>query len=397
MHRALGRVPRWHELRRLAERVGHPGGPLAPRAGALGLLLLLAAPLTAADRFAPIDEAVNAAVARGDCPGAVVLVVHKDEVVFRKAYGHRALQPTKVEMTADTIFDMASLTKPVATATSVFVLVEQGKLKLSEKVATYWPEFAANGKEGVTLEHLMVHTSGLIADNALADYKDGKAEALKRVAGLKLEAEPGTRFKYSDVGFITLGELVERVSGQPVNEFARKHVFDPLGMADTGYLPAAKRHPRTAPTAQRDGKWLIGEVHDPRAAAMDGVAGHAGLFSTADDLAKYARMLLRGGELDGKRILKAETVKEMTTPVKVPTGLRSRGWDVDTSFSAPRGEVFRKDGGFGHTGFTGTSIWIDPGSRTAVIVLTNRVHISEKVQVTKLRREVATIVATAVK
>jgi serine-type D-Ala-D-Ala carboxypeptidase len=363
----------------------------------LCLPLFLAAPLTAADRFAPIDEAVNAAIARGDCPGAVVLVVHKDEVVFRKAYGHRALQPTKVEMTVDAIFDMASLTKPVATATSVFVLVEQGKLKLSEKVATYWPEFAANGKDGVTLEHLMVHTSGLTADNALADYKQGKAEALKRVAGLKLEAESGTRFKYSDVGFITLGELVERVSGQPVNEFARKHVFEPLGMADTGYLPPQKLQARTAPTAQREGKWLVGDVHDPRAAAMGGVAGHAGLFSTADDLAKYARMLLRGGELDGRRVLKAETVKEMTTPVKVPTGLRSRGWDVDTSFSAPRGEVFPKEGGFGHTGYTGTSIWIDPGSRTAVIVLTNRVHISEKVQVTKLRREVATIVATAVK
>jgi CubicO group peptidase (beta-lactamase class C family) len=363
----------------------------------LGLLLFLATPLAAADRFAPIDEAVTAAITRGDCPGAVVLVVHKDAVVFRKAYGHRALQPAKVAMTPDTVFDMASLTKPVATATSVFVLVEQGKLKLSEKVATYWPEFAANGKEGVTLEHLMVHTSGLTADNALADYKDGKAEALKRVAGLKLEAEPGTRFKYSDVGFITLGELVERVSGQPVNEFAKKHVFEPLGMTDTGYLPPAKLHERTAPTGQRAGKWLVGEVHDPRAAAMGGVAGHAGLFSTADDLAKYARMLLRGGERAGKRILKPETVKAMTEPVPVPMGLRSRGWDVDTSFSSPRGDAFPKGEGFGHTGFTGTSIWIDPGSQTAVILLTSRVHISEKVQVTKLRREVATIVAGLVK
>jgi serine-type D-Ala-D-Ala carboxypeptidase len=363
----------------------------------IGLLLLLATPLAAADRFAPVDEAVLAAITRGDCPGAVVLVVHKDGIVHRKAYGHRALQPAKVEMTTDTVFDMASLTKPVATATSVHILIEQGKLKLSERVATYWPEFATNGKAAVTLEHLLVHTSGLTADNALADYKDGKAAALKNVAALKLEAEPGTRFKYSDVGFIVLGEFIERVGGLPVNEFAKKHVFDPLGMTDAGYLPAAKLKERTAPTGQRDKQWLVGEVHDPRAAAMGGVAGHAGLFATADDLARYARALLRGGELDGKRILKTETVLGMTTPVKVPTGFRSRGFDVDTSFSAPRGDVFAKGEGFGHTGYTGTSIWIDPGSQTAVIVLTNRVHISEKVQVTKLRREVANIVAGVVK
>lgn len=359
-------------------------------------LLLLAAPLAAADRFAPIDEAVNAAIARGDCPGAVVLVVHKDEVVFRKAYGHRALQPAKVEMTVDTVFDMASLTKPVATATSVFVLAEQGKLKLSEPVATYWPAFAANQKAAVTLEHLLTHTSGLTADNALADYTDGKAAALKRVAGLKLEADPGARFKYSDVGFIVLGELIDRVGGQPVNEFAHTHIFKPLDLGDTGYLPDVKLRGRTAPTGQRDQKWLVGEVHDSRAAALGGVAGHAGLFSTADDLARFARMLLRGGELDGKRILTAESVKAMTTPVKVPGGLRSRGWDVDTSYSAPRGDRFPKGEGFGHTGFTGTSVWIDPGSRTAVIVLTNRVHISEKVQVARLRREVATAAARGV-
>jgi uncharacterized protein YbbC (DUF1343 family)/CubicO group peptidase (beta-lactamase class C family) len=346
-------------------------------------------------RLDRIDEAVAAAIRRGDCPGAVVLVVHRDEVVFRKAYGNRALQPEKTPMTPDSVFDMASITKPVATATSVFVLIEQGKLRLSEKVATYWPEFAANKKDEVTVEHLLVHTSGLTADNALADYKDGKAEAMKKVATLSLEAEPGTRFRYSDVGFIVLGELVERVSGQPVHEFARKHVFEPLKMSDTGYLPADKLKTRCAPTAQRDGRWLIGEVHDPRAAAMGGVAGHAGLFGTADDLARFARMLLRDGQLDGARVLSPLAVRLLTTPVPVPTGKRSRGWDVDTSFSAPRGELFPRGEGFGHTGFTGTSIWIDPASQTAVIVLTNRVHISERVQVTGLRRDVANIVAGA--
>jgi len=346
-------------------------------------------------RLSRIDDAVQAAIHRGDCPGAVVLVLHGDEVVLRKAYGDRAIQPDEVPMTTDTVFDMASITKPVATATSVFVLVEQGKLRLSEKVSTYWPEFAANKKDTVTIEHLLLHTSGLIADNAIVDYTDGKDAALKKIESLALEAEPGTRFRYSDVGFIVLGALVERVSGKPLDEFARTHVFEPLAMADSGYLPGTKLQKRCAPTAQRDGKWLIGEVHDPRSAAMGGVAGHAGLFSTADDLARYARMLLNGGELDGKRVLSPLSARLMTTPVPVPGGKRSRGWDVDTSYSAPRGELFPRGEGFGHTGFTGTSIWIDPPSRTAVIVLTNRVHISEKVQVTGLRKDVANIVAGA--
>jgi uncharacterized protein YbbC (DUF1343 family)/CubicO group peptidase (beta-lactamase class C family) len=366
------------------------------------ILLFSLVPITAfadsidRERLKQIDLAAEAAIKRGDCPGAVALVLHNDDVVFRKAYSNRSLQPDKMAMTPDTVFDMASLTKPIATATSAFVLIEQGKLLLSEKVATYWPEFAANKKDAVTVEHLLLHTSGLIADNALADYKDGKAEAMKRIAALPLEAEPGTRFRYSDVGFIVLGELVERVSGKSLDEFARTNVFEPLGMRDTGFKPGAKLKERCAPTAKRDDRWLIGEVHDPRSAAMGGVAGHAGLFSTADDLARFARMILNNGELEGKRILSPLGVRLMTTAMPVPGGQRSRGWDVDTSYSAPRGELFPRGDGFGHTGFTGTSIWIDPPSKTAVIVLTNRVHISEKVQVTRLRREVANIVAGAV-
>jgi uncharacterized protein YbbC (DUF1343 family)/CubicO group peptidase (beta-lactamase class C family) len=356
--------------------------------------LLLGAETLNREQLKAIDAVAEAAIQRGDCPGAVVVVVHDDQVLFRKAYGHRAIQPEKTPMTVDTVFDLASLTKPIATATSAFVLIEAGKLKLSEKVATYWPEFAANKKDHVTVEHLLLHTSGLTADNALADYKDGKITAMKKIAELKLEAEPGARFRYSDVGFIVLGELIERLSGKPVDEFARTHVFEPLAMADTGYKPDDKHTLRIAPTGQRDKRWLVGEVHDPRAAAMGNVAGHAGLFSSADDLARYARMLLRNGELDGKRILSSLSVRLMTTNVPVPGGQRSRGWDVDTSFSAPRGEFSRGES-FGHTGFTGTSIWIDPPSKTAVIILTNRVHISEKVQVTALRREVANIVARA--
>ncbi|MBO0700283.1 MAG: DUF1343 domain-containing protein [Zavarzinella sp.] len=347
------------------------------------------------ERLNRIDDAVAAAIKRGDCPGAVVLVLHNDEVVFRKAYGHRALRPEKIPMTPDTVFDMASLTKPVATAASAFVLIEQGNLNLSQKVANYWPEFAANGKAEVTVEHLLLHTSGLIADNPVADFKDGKAEAMKKIAALPLEAEPGTRFRYSDVGFMVLGELVERISHRSLDEFTRTHIFGPLGMADTGFKPEGKVRDRCAPTNDPKSEHGLGIVHDPRSRAMGGIAGHAGLFSTADDLARFARMLLRDGELDRRQIFSPLGVRLMTTPVPVPGGKRSRGWDVDTSYSAPRGDLFPRGEGFGHTGFTGTSIWIDPPSKTAVIVLTNRVHISEKVQVTGLRRDVANIVAGA--
>jgi CubicO group peptidase (beta-lactamase class C family) len=356
------------------------------------------------EQLAKIDGAVEAALKRGDCPGAVVVVVHADEVVFRKAYGSRAVKPDKVPMTVDTVFDLASLTKPVATATSVMVLIEQGKLKPDDLVSKHWPAFAANGKDKVTVEHLLLHTSGLLADNATADYADGRAKALERVAALPLEAPLGTRFRYSDVNFIVLGELVERVGGMPVDQFAKKHVFDPLKMADTGFNPGEALKKRVAPTGLRDGKTILGEVHDPRAFKLGGVAGHAGLFATADDLARYCRMLLRGGELDGTRVLAEKTVKLFTEAHAVPVpakggetkGMRSFGWDVDTSYSAPRGELFAKGEGFGHTGFTGTSVWVDPGTKTAVIVLTNRVHPDDKGNVTQLRREIGTIVAKAV-
>ncbi|MBA4065852.1 MAG: esterase [Isosphaera sp.] len=372
--------------------------------------LLLPSPARAADldaaQLAKIDAAVASAIEKGEVPGAVVVVVHGDAVVFRKAYGHRALKPEKAPMTADAIFDLASLTKPVATATSVMLLIEQGKLNPADPVAKHWPAFAANDKDKVTVEQLLLHTSGLTADNALADYADGRAKALERVAALKLEAPAGTRFRYSDVGFIVLGELVERVGGLPVDAFARKHVFDPLKMAETGFTPADALKQRVAPTGLRDGKVISGEVHDPRAFKMGGVAGHAGLFGTADDLARYARMLLRGGELDGARVLSDKTVKRFTEPHPVPGPpgkdgtapklARSYGWDVDTGYSAPRGDAFTKGTGFGHTGFTGTSLWVDPGSKTAVIVLTNRVHPDDKGNATPLRREVGTIVGRAV-
>ena len=362
----------------------------------LALLLLAPAADPDAPRLARIAPAVEAAIAAKECPGAVVVVVPADRVVYRHAFGQRT---AAVPMTPDTLFDLASLTKPLATAASVMRLVEQGKLRVSDPVAKHWPAFAANGKAGVTIEQCLLHTSGLIADNALADYAGGRDAALAKVAALPLTAPAGTKFTYSDVGFITLGEVVARVSSKPLDQFAHEELFAPLQMTDTGYTPGPDLAKRAAPTEKRDGADMLGSVHDPRAFALGGVAGHAGLFGTADDLARFARMLLRGGELDGVRVLSPLTVKLYTDPRPVPGGanlLRSRGWDVSTGFSAPRGELFPAGDGFGHTGFTGTSIWIDPPSATAVILLTSRLHgRGTTANVSDLRRTLGTIVASA--
>jgi uncharacterized protein YbbC (DUF1343 family)/CubicO group peptidase (beta-lactamase class C family) len=346
-------------------------------------------------RLERIDGVIQQALKRGELPGAVVLVVHKGQLVFRKAYGLRSKQPTETPMTPDSIFDLASLTKPIATATSIMLLVEQGQVRLSDRVAQHLPAFGQNGKDKITVEQLLLHTSGLIADNPVSDYQDGRAKSLERVYQLTPVAEPGVRFIYSDMGYVILGELVERLSGLPLDQFAQQHIFTPLGMVDTGFRPKEKQKARAAPTEYRDGRWLAGEVHDPRADQLGGVAGHAGLFSTADDLAIYAQMILRGGEYNGHRILSPLTVRAMTTPRSVPGGFRAYGWDVQTSYSSNRGELFPSGESFGHTGFTGTSIWIDPGSATAVIFLSNRVHPNGKGNVTRLRGQVATLAAAA--
>jgi CubicO group peptidase (beta-lactamase class C family) len=270
------------------------------------------------------------------------------------------------------------------------LLAERGKLRLTDRVSEHWPEFGRHGKNRITLEQLLLHTSGLIADNPVEDYRDGKAKALERICDLKLVAEPGERFTYSDVGYIVLGELVERISGWSLDEFAAKNIFEPLGMKETPFRPNDPLKRRCAPTEQREGRWMRGEVHDPRAYQLGGVAGHAGLFSTAHDLALFARMFL-----GGKSVLATSTLAQMTEPRKVPQGLRAYGWDVDTRYSSNRGELFPRGTSFGHTGFTGTSIWIDPVGQTAVIFLSNRVHPKSKGNINKLRGEVATLAALA--
>jgi uncharacterized protein YbbC (DUF1343 family)/CubicO group peptidase (beta-lactamase class C family) len=348
-----------------------------------------------AGRLARIDDVVEGAIKRGQLPGAVVLVARDGKVVFRKTYGSRSKQPADIPMTPDTVFDLASLTKPLATATPVMLLLERGKLRLTDPAAQYVPEFGRNGKDKITLEQLLLHTSGLIADNSVNDYADGPRKAFERIHELTPTTEPGSRFVYSDVGFMVLGEIVERVSGESLDAFAHKNVFAPLGLRETTFKPGKELAGRAAPTEKRGDRWIQGEVHDPRSFLLGGVAGHAGLFSTADEVAVYAQMLLNGGSYAGKRVLSPATVRLMTTARPVPGGQRALGWDVDTRYSSNRGELFGA-GSFGHTGFTGTSVWVDPPSRTVVVFLSNRVHPEARTNINQLRGQVATLAAAAI-
>jgi uncharacterized protein YbbC (DUF1343 family) len=345
-----------------------------------------------AARLHVIDSIMQDAVAKGDMPGGVVLVGHNGRVVYRKAFGSRSLEPTREAMTVDTIFDLASLTKCIATTTAVMQLVEEGRVRLNDPVAAYLPEFAQNGKANITVRELMTHFSGLPPDLDLKSPWHGRDAAFAMAMQESPLYPPGTRFLYSDINFETLGFLVEKVTGMTLNGYASAHIFAPLGMKDTRFLPPAEWIPRIAPTQyDEQGNMLRGVVHDPTARRMDGVAGHAGLFSTADDLAKFAQELL-----SGRRILNRLAVEKMTTPQQPATApsLRGLGWDIDSPFASNRGELLPV-GSFGHTGFTGTSVWIDPVTDTYIILLTNAVHPRGHGSVISLRARVATAVAAA--
>jgi CubicO group peptidase (beta-lactamase class C family) len=356
-------------------------------------------------KLAAIDAPIAAAIEEKKMPGCVVCIGRHGKIVLLRAYGHRSLEPSEEEMTTDTVFDLASLTKPIATTTSVMILVEQGKIKVNEPIATYLPEFAANGKENVTVEQLLIHISGLIPDNNIADYADGPEKAIERVFALKLITPPGERFAYSDMNFVVLAELVKKVSGQNIHEFSQHHIFQPLGMKETTYLPGEELRKRAAPTEKRGDAWMRGEVHDPRAYKLGGIAGHAGLFSTAEDLAIYASAMLGRGEYSGVRIMQEATWREMTTARKVPgrnnegrayDGLRGLGWDMRTGYSSNRGEGM-SDAAFGHGGFTGTGIWMDPEKDLFVIFLSNRVHPNSKGNVNPLIGRIGAIAVEALK
>jgi CubicO group peptidase (beta-lactamase class C family) len=360
------------------------------------------------ERLALLDGLMHEALGRKDFPGAVLLVAHKGRTVWRKAYGLSQWVPEDRPMSADMIFDMASVTKPVATATSIMILVERGRIRLLDKVKDYVPDFAPYllekgiPGEDARLWHLLTHTSGL------PPYTDPKeverlygnpcpTEVLvKHIAGLRKESLPGAIFTYSCLNYITLASIVKSVTGKSIAEFADENIFRPLGMKRTFFVPPADCLDLCVPTQVYDGKPLRGVVHDPLARLQGGVSGNAGLFSTADDLAVFAQMMLDGGARGKVRVLGPLAVERMTEifPKAGPAG-RGLGWDLDSDYASVRGDLFGP-ASYGHSGYTGTSVWIDPETRTTVIFLTNRVHPDDKGDIIAMRSKVANVVAGAI-
>ena len=351
-------------------------------------------PVSAVDpsRFDAIEPLIQTAITEKKLPGAVVLVGLGDRTLYHQAIGQRAVVPSPEPMTLDTVFDLASLTKVIVTTTSVMILIDQGRIGLDDRVANYIPGFERYGKGNITVRHLLTHMSGLRSGIDLAEPWSGGDTAIGLATGEVPTSVPGTRFVYSDINFLLLGDIVRRVTGQPLDRFAHDRIFEPLGMTDSTFTPGDSVKARIAPTANA----LRGVVHDPTARRMGGIAGQAGLFSTAADLATFCRMILGGGAYRGVRILSPLAVAKMTSRATPATerNVRGLGWDIDSSYSSNRGELL-PIGSFGHTGFTGTSIWLDPASGMFVVFLSNRVHPDGKGDVTSLRERVATIAASA--
>jgi uncharacterized protein YbbC (DUF1343 family) len=344
------------------------------------------------ERWRAIDAVVEAAIAAGKTPGCVVVVGRHDEVLFEHAYGWRSLLPERTPMTLDTVFDLASLTKPLATATSIMILVDRGQVDLDARASQYVPELSR--LPPFTVRQLLTHTSGLPAVTPMSDWTTDRSAVIQRIASITFKAKPGERFLYSDVGFVVLQEIVERVSGRPLAAFAVDEVFAPLGMKDTGYLPPPELRARAAPTEQRDGGFMQGEVHDPRAFALGGISGHAGLFSTARDVSRFARAMLERGGLDGFRIFGDKTFERFVARQDTSKGGRALGWDLDSSFATHRSPLLSPRA-FGHGGYTGTALWIDPEKDLFVLFLSNRVHPDGKGAVNPLIADIATLAVTA--
>ena len=359
---------------------------------------LVAGPQDASPQLAKIDRVVRRAIDKGQIPGAVVLVGQAGRILFERAYGHRSLEPRLEPMTLETQFDLASLTKVVATTPAVLRLVQDGKVGLDDPVSKYLPDFGRCGKETITIRQVLTHYSGLAPFFRLNTKAPGAASrVVDKIYDSDLSAKPGTRFVYSDLGFILLGKLIEVVSGERMDRFVHSRVFSPLKMAETRFNPPPGDHYHIAPTEKRaDGTFLRGHVHDPLASMMGGVAGHAGLFSNARDLSRYCRMLLNHGSLEGSSVLNPRTVRQMVAPQSPPgkPDIRGLGWDIQSRYSSVKGKHFSPHS-FGHTGFTGTSLWLDPEIKAYLIVLTSRLHPDGRGDVRALRKEIATIVGEA--
>jgi uncharacterized protein YbbC (DUF1343 family)/CubicO group peptidase (beta-lactamase class C family) len=345
--------------------------------------------------FQAIPPLVEDSLREGQMAGAVVCIGRRDGIAYLQSFGNRQVKPTVIPMTNDTVFDLASLTKPLATGLSIMQLVDSGQVRLRDPVRLYLPDFGRNGKESVTILQLLTHQGGLIPDNALSDYEDGPDQAWKNIYDLPLSTPAGTQFKYTDVGFLVLGKVVEEVTGKSLDEYTQQNIYSPLQLASTGFTPSDEVAMRAAATETRDGRWIVGEVHDPRAYQLEGVAGHAGLFSSAEDLAVLCRMMLNQGMWDGQRVLSPSAIRRMSAPERLPKNqIRGLGWDKLSAYSSNRGEYFSAEA-FGHGGFTGTSLWVDPELDLFVIFLSNRLHPDGKGSVNRLAGAIGTIAAAA--
>jgi uncharacterized protein YbbC (DUF1343 family)/CubicO group peptidase (beta-lactamase class C family) len=340
-----------------------------------------------------VDALIAEQVSNENITGAVLAVGHDGHLIHEKAFGYRTTSPRREPMTVDTVFDLASLTKVVATTPSVMRLVQYGQVRLEDPVSRYIPEFGANGKDTVNVRQLLTHYSGLRPDLDLNVPWEGRDAAFRLANSEKLQSPQGTQFVYSDINFIVLGEIVEHLSGMSLDRYATAHIFEPLGMKHTRFVPPPAWRAKIAATLGIGNKQILrGTVQDPTAQRMGGIAGDAGLFSTAGDLALYAQALI-----DRKRILAPDIIEKMTTPQQPPNAVEVRGlgWDIDSPFSSNRGALLPV-GSFGHTGYTGTSIWIDPYNNTYIILLTNSVKPRPaSIPVVSLRSRVATAVAAA--
>jgi serine-type D-Ala-D-Ala carboxypeptidase len=345
------------------------------------------------ERFAPIDDVTTEEIEAGHVPGAVILVGQGDRILYWEAFGAAVREPYLVPMTKETVFDLASLTKPIATATSILVLVDRGRLDLDDAVGKYLPAFACNGKEDARIRHLLTHTSGLPAYTSAAalEGEHGRPcpdKVIEKICSLTAMSPPGEKFRYSCLGYITLAQIVRVVTGQDIDAFSRQNIYEPLGMMRTSFNPPASWQADTAATTVVDGQPLRGTVHDPLAQLMDGLGGNAGLFSSAADLALYCQMLLNGGTLNGQRILSPEAVALLTSP---QSHGRAFGFDVSSGYAWVKGP-HASERAFCHTGYTGTSLVCDPASNAYLILLTNRVHPSDKGRSKPIREKTAEIV-----
>jgi uncharacterized protein YbbC (DUF1343 family) len=346
------------------------------------------------ERLQAISGVVREEIQAGHIPGAVVVVGIGGRIVYRQAFGLRSITPRQVSMTVDTIFDLASLTKVIATTTAIMQLAERGLINLDKPVAAYWPAFAGGGKGAITIRELLTHYSAMPPDLPAGGWS-GYGEAMAKIESIAPVKTPG-KFVYSDIDFAALGEIVRRVSGMSLDAYARLHIFAPLGMRDTMFTPPPALLDRIAPADIENGVLRWGSVQDPMAFHMGEVAGHAGLFGTADDLARFAEMLLAGGSAQGHRILLPASIAAMTRS-QSPIGqaaIRGYGWDIDSAYATVFAPAFSPRS-FGHTGYTGTAIWIDPASRSFMIVLTNRLHPDATGDTRTLFRRIAGIVGAA--